>query len=82
MEDRRTHTGRQRGGCASQGKARTRIASVKGNYFKLQGGGLRKIQEVWLSVDSNFCTQCHYKDAFLLTAEDTPEMTSEMARFR
>lgn len=47
-----------------------------------QGGGLSKIQEVWWSLDSNFCKQCHYENAFLLTAEDMPEMMSEMARFR
>lgn len=73
---------RQRSGCASQGKARTRITSVKGNYFMQQRGELSKIQEEWQSVDSNFPRQYHYKDAFLLSIEDTPEIMSEIVRFR
>lgn len=73
---------RERSGRASQGKARTRITSVKGNYFKVQRGELSKIQEERQSVDSNFPKQYHCKDACLLPTEDIPEVMSEMVRFR
>lgn len=47
---------RERSGRASQGKARTRITSVKGNYFKVQRGELSKIQESgsqWTQISLN-----------------------------